>query len=98
MQPGRPCPQAQPAAEGVAPSGTTHGSGYAYDTHVPVFFYGPGFKAGRVTAGARVTDIVPTLSAVLRMDVPPGCVGRVLSEVLAPAAEVPKPASKKAAR
>ncbi len=87
-----------PVVEGVAPSGTTHGSGYAYDTHVPVFFYGPGFKAGRVTAGARVTDIVPTLSAVLRMDVPPGCVGRVLSEVLAPAAEVPKPASKKAAR
>ena len=28
-------------------TGTTHGSPYSYDTHVPVLFYGPSFKPGR---------------------------------------------------
>jgi len=63
-------------------SGTTHGSPWFYDTHVPVLFYGAGFKLGRFAGDFRVTDIAPTLSAALRVVPPPGSVGRAWAEVL----------------
>ena len=43
---------------GAGKTGTTHGSAYAYDTHVPVFFYGF-FSNQDVT---RVNSISPILS------------------------------------
>jgi hypothetical protein len=55
----------------------THGSPHDLDAHVPVIFYGPGFKPGRYTAFARVVDIAPTLAQVLgvkpleKLDGPP---------------------------
>jgi hypothetical protein len=43
----------------------THGSPHDLDAHVPVIFYGPGFKPGRYSAFTRVVDIAPTLAQVL---------------------------------
>src|SRR5690606_10942175 len=45
--------------------GTTHGSGFSYDTHVPLIFYGPGIKKGHTYQKSEITDIAPTLSALL---------------------------------
>lgn len=67
---------------GGGKSGTTHGSPFSYDTHVPVFFHGPQFRPGRYADEFYITDIVPTLSSVLHMDVPPGCMGKPFVKVL----------------
>ncbi|MBK7946358.1 MAG: hypothetical protein IPJ85_14100, partial [Flavobacteriales bacterium] len=39
--------------------GTTHGSGWNYDTHVPILFYGHGIRPGNVLRRTSITDIVP---------------------------------------
>lgn len=63
-------------------TGTSHGTPYDYDTHVPVIFLGPGIKAGRYAGRIAVNDIAPTLSEILGVEQPSGFVGRVLSEIL----------------
>jgi predicted AlkP superfamily pyrophosphatase or phosphodiesterase len=42
--------------------GTTHGSPYEYDTHVPVIFLGGAVKPGRSKANVTPADIAPTLA------------------------------------
>src|SRR5579863_720266 len=62
--------------------GTTHGTPYNYDTHVPIIFMGPGIKAGRYDKPARPNDIAPTLATLLEVEIPSGSSGRVLDEML----------------
>lgn len=64
-------------------SGTTHFSAYAYDTHVPVLFLGPGIKPGRYDEKIQPNDIAPTLATMLDVQTPSGSSGRVLTEMLA---------------
>ena len=45
--------------------GTTHGSGYNYDTHVPLIFYGNGIKQGETMRITEIPDIAPTISKLL---------------------------------
>ena len=42
----------------------SHASGYDYDSHVPLIFYGAGVKPGRVTEFVRTVDLAPTLAAI----------------------------------
>jgi predicted AlkP superfamily pyrophosphatase or phosphodiesterase len=63
-------------------SGTTHGSPYNYDAHVPVVFMGSGIKPGVYHARVASNDIAPTLAALLWLEPPGGSVGRVLAEAL----------------
>ena len=42
----------------------THGSPLDYDTHVPIIFYGPQFRAGRYSQLVRTVDLAPTLAEV----------------------------------
>ena len=63
--------------------GTTHGSAFDYDTHVPVIFMGPGIKAGRFDDTIAVNDIAPTLATLLGIATPSGSAGRVLAEIFA---------------
>jgi hypothetical protein len=58
--------------------GTSHGTPFSYDTHVPVIFLGRGIRAGRYDENIRVADIAPTLAALLGVNTPSGSVGRVL--------------------
>jgi arylsulfatase A-like enzyme len=64
-----------------APHGTTHGTTFSYDAHVPVTFMGPGIKAGNFYEAIAVNDIAPTLATILSIEFPSGSVGRVLSEI-----------------
>ena len=58
---------------------TTHGSPHAYDTQVPILFYGPRWvKAGRVDVRAEVADIAPTLARVLGIPAPSSSEGKAL--------------------
>ncbi len=61
---------------------TTHGTPYIYDTHVPVIFYGAGVSAGMYQSDASPADIAPTLSALLKIEIPSNNVGRILSEAI----------------
>lgn len=63
-------------------TGTTHGSPYAYDTHIPLVWYGWNIKPGSTTREIHMTDIAPTVSAMLRIQVPNGSVGEVIGEVV----------------
>lgn len=61
--------------------GTTHGSPYTYDTHVPMLFYGKGVKKGSSVRYHPITDIAPTLSALLNIKFPSGCTGQPAAEL-----------------
>ena len=63
-------------------AGTTHGSPYEYDTHVPVMFLGASIRPGRYTVRIGVQDVAPTLSRILAIATPSGSMGHVLKEML----------------
>jgi predicted AlkP superfamily pyrophosphatase or phosphodiesterase len=56
-------------------TGTTHGSAYSYDTHVPIIFYGWKIPKGSSAYPVQIVDIAPTLSMLLNMENPSGCSG-----------------------
>ncbi len=60
--------------------GTTHGSTWAYDTHIPLLWYGWQVPAGETTVRTEIMDIAPTLAAWLRIQEPNGTMGRALLE------------------
>jgi len=62
--------------------GTTHGSGYDYDTHVPLIFYGKGIKKGETKTRTHITDIAPTISALLGLKNNETYSGRILDFVI----------------
>lgn len=70
-------------------TGTSHGTPYDYDNHIPVIFFGPGVKPGDYWGRIAMNDIAPTLSAMLGIEAPSGSIGRVLSELIS---EAPQPA------
>ena len=61
--------------------GTTHGSPYRYDTHVPIIFFGKGIKPGSSVTYHTITDIAPTLSMLLKIKFPNGCTGKPIGEL-----------------
>ncbi|MEQ8715677.1 MAG: alkaline phosphatase family protein [Cyclobacteriaceae bacterium] len=63
------------------PTGTTHGSGYTYDTHVPILFYGWGIPKGSTVKRYAITDIAPTLSMLLNIKLPNGASGEPILEI-----------------
>lgn len=58
---------------------STHGSGLNYDTHAPLFFFGRGIKKGSTTRKIHISDIAPTISALLGIAFPNEATGEVLS-------------------
>jgi predicted AlkP superfamily pyrophosphatase or phosphodiesterase len=63
-------------------SGTTHGIWNPYDAHIPLVWYGWGIKPGKTNRETKMTDIAPTLAALLHIQMPSGCVGKVIPEVM----------------
>lgn len=62
-------------------TGTTHGSGYSYDTHVPLLWYGAGVKQGSSYRKHAITQIAPTLSMMLQITLPNGAMDEPLYEL-----------------
>lgn len=71
-----------PAVISYPKTGSTHGSGLSYDTHVPLLFYGQGIKKGSTLSKTEITDIAPTISALLGIGFPNGATGQVLEFVV----------------
>ena len=61
--------------------GTTHGSLYRYDTHVPLLFYGWKVKNGETNMRTNISDIAPTVADFLNILEPNGSIGNVISGI-----------------
>ncbi|WP_234734591.1 alkaline phosphatase PafA [Tellurirhabdus bombi] len=68
--------------EGYRKGGTSHGTVFNYDTHVPLLFYGWGVKPGETTRRTQIADIAPTVSALLHILEPSGNIGNPVSEAI----------------
>lgn len=72
----------QPAYFDGGNTGTTHGSWNAYDSHIPLVWFGWHVKKGKTNRETYMTDIAPTIAALLRIQMPNGTVGKVIEEVM----------------
>jgi len=63
-------------------SGTTHGSMYPYDAHIPLLWMGWGVKQGLSYRNVYMSDIAGTLAALLKIQMPSGNVGTVIHELI----------------
>jgi hypothetical protein len=61
-------------------TGTTHGSPYNYDAHIPLILMGQRIKAGTYSDHVALNDLAPTLATSIGVDPPSGSAGRVLTE------------------
>ena len=64
------------------PTGTTHGTWNPYDNHIPLVFMGWGIQHGSAVREVHMTDIAPTIAALLHIQAPNGCIGVPIPEVL----------------
>ncbi|MCB0445893.1 MAG: alkaline phosphatase family protein, partial [Gelidibacter sp.] len=62
-------------------TGTDHGTAFNYDTHVPLLFFGKGIKHGQTFQRTEITDVAPTISALLDISYPNGAIGNPLEFV-----------------
>lgn len=63
-------------------SGTTHGLWNPYDAHIPLIWYGWGINKGKTNRETYMTDIASTIAALLKIQMPSGNIGKVISEAI----------------
>ena len=61
--------------------GTSHGTPYTYDTHVPALFYGWHVKHGESHDRKEITQIIPTIAQMIKITFPNGTEANVLPEL-----------------
>jgi predicted AlkP superfamily pyrophosphatase or phosphodiesterase len=71
-----------PGYANYSQTGSTHGSPYPYDTHIPLLMYGKGIRSGSVVRRTHIPDIAPTLSVLLGIAFPNGTTGEPIPEAL----------------
>ncbi|WP_081415674.1 alkaline phosphatase PafA [Aquimarina latercula] len=71
-----------PFTVAYAKTGSAHGSGYTYDTHVPLLFYGFGINKGHTSEKTLAIDIAPTIASLLGIAFPNGATGTVISSAI----------------
>jgi len=64
------------------PTGTSHGTLYNYDAHIPLLFFGKGIKKTTVKRETYMTDIAPTITTLLGIQMPSGSIGKPIIEIL----------------
>jgi len=62
--------------------GANHGSGYDYDTHVPLLWFGKGIPRGTSSRKVHPVDIAPTLVKILKLQDSGEMTGKPLPEIL----------------
>jgi len=72
----------EPAYMDHGEKGTTHGSGYNYDTHVPIIFYGNGVKKGNNYKYITITQIAPTVCELLQINQTNSTIAEPLNDYL----------------
>ena len=64
--------------------GTSHGSAYEYDTHVPLLILFPGISPATIAERVNTVDLTPTLASLLKLSIPEGLDGIDRSHGLTP--------------
>lgn len=72
----------EPAVISYSKTGSTHGSGLNYDTQAPFLMMGNGVQQGYTYKKLFITDIAPTISALLGIEMPNGATGDVIEKAL----------------
>lgn len=67
---------------GYKKTGTSHGTGYSYDTHVPLIFYGKGINKGISKKFTPITAIAPTIANLLQIEFGNGNTGAIIEAAL----------------
>jgi predicted AlkP superfamily pyrophosphatase or phosphodiesterase len=67
--------------EGFEKGGTTHGAWYPYDSHIPLLWFGWNILQGKTNREVYMTDIAPTIAALLHIQMPSGSIGHVIEEI-----------------
>jgi len=67
--------------ENFQAGGTTHGAWNPYDAHIPLIWYGWKVQPGHSNQEVYMTDIAPTIAAMLHIQAPNGSIGHVIKEV-----------------
>lgn len=67
---------------GYAKTGTGHGVFYPYDSHIPLVWMGWGIQPGKTNTVTYMNDIAPTIAALLQIQMPSGCTGKPITEVV----------------
>ncbi|WP_132053603.1 alkaline phosphatase PafA [Pseudocnuella soli] len=62
-------------------TGTTHGLWNPYDSHIPLVWFGWNIKPGKLNRETYMTDIAPTLAAMLQVQMPNANIGHVITEI-----------------
>lgn len=73
----------EPAWYSGSKKGTTHGTMWQYDRHVPLLFYGWNIPKGETVEQTYIADIAATLASLLNILEPNGCVGKPIKDVFA---------------
>ncbi len=68
--------------DGTYKTGTAHSRWNPYDTHIPFILYGWNIKPGKLNRRVTMSDIAPTIAALLHIQMGSGSVGHVVTEVL----------------
>jgi len=71
----------EPAWTNETGAPSEHGTGYTYDTHIPLIWFGAGIRKGESVIPYNVTDIAPTVSMMLHIKFPNACIGSPIEEV-----------------
>lgn len=71
-----------PAVISYSKTGSTHGSGFYYDTHAPLIFFGKGVPQGSTFQKSEIEDIAPTIAAMLGISNPNAATGEPLYVML----------------
>ena len=61
--------------------GTTHGAWNPYDAHIPCVFMGWHIEPGQTNVPTYMTDIAPTICALLHIEVPNACIGTPITAI-----------------
>lgn len=62
--------------------GTSHGSAYSYDTHVPLLWYGAGIPRQEIFRPIQITDITATLTHIMYLQQVNALTGEPIEELL----------------
>lgn len=65
-----------------ARKGTSHGSSFNYDTHVPLIWYGKKIKKQNIYRSVNITDVAATLIHMLNLQRPGAMTGEPILELL----------------
>jgi hypothetical protein len=63
-------------------TGASHAYWNPYDAHIPLVWYGWKIKAGKSNRERYMTDIAPTLAALLHIQMPNSSIGDVIEELI----------------